>query len=85
MSHWPLLPRYPGSRILPSSVVLLGGQRGWGGLRQGEDLASGGLVGSVAGEAGCTLVTPAQKEARMRSTSRTQGSARKRVTEKNRH
>lgn len=52
MSHWPLLPRYPGSRTLPSSVVLLRGQRGWGGLRQREDLASVGLVGNVAGEAG---------------------------------
>ena len=52
MSHWALLPRCPGSRTLPSSVVLLRGQRGWGGLRQREDLASVGLVGNVAGEAG---------------------------------
>jgi hypothetical protein len=32
MSHWPLLPRYPGSRIRPSSMVLLVGVWGWAGL-----------------------------------------------------
>lgn len=62
MSHWLLLPRYRGSRILPSSTGPLGGEWGWAGLRQWDALAATWLLGNVAGEAGWTVLMPGRKE-----------------------